>query len=115
MAKETLVYSTNKSQAEKPRGGAQPSGSSKASVPGNAGGPIKIRRESKGRGGKTVTVLFNLPRDQMWCKAQMKALQASCACGATMKDGMILLQGDVLPQVQKHFADLGFKAIQAGG
>jgi translation initiation factor 1 len=107
MAKDHLVYSTSKSQPHPEK--------SPASGPGVSAGPIKIRRESKGRGGKTVTVLFQLPRDQAWCKAQMKALQASCACGATMKDGMILLQGDVLLQVQKHFADLGIKAIHAGG
>ena len=57
-------------------------------------GPIKIRLEKKGRGGKTVTVLYNLPYSLEEAKALMKKLQAEFACGATFKNSVIELSGD---------------------
>ena len=57
-------------------------------------GPIKIRLEKKGRGGKTVTVLYNLPFSEEKAKTLMKALQTQCACGATFKNSVIELSGD---------------------
>lgn len=57
-------------------------------------GPIKIRLEKKGRGGKTVTVLYNLSFSEEKAKVLMKALQTQCACGATFKNSVIELSGD---------------------
>ena len=66
-----------------------------------ASGPCRVRLEKKGRGGKQVTVLYNLPFEKSEAKALMKRLQKQFACGATFKDGIICLSGDFSEEVRK--------------
>lgn len=63
-------------------------------------GPIKIRLEKKGRGGKSVTVLYDLPLTLEEAKALMKKLQSHLACGATFKNSTIELAGDNREKVE---------------
>lgn len=60
----------------------------------------KLRLESKGRGGKSVTVVFGLPNNEPYLNELAKALKASCATGGTVKDGTIELSGDVRERVR---------------
>lgn len=78
-------------------------------------GPTKMRLETKGRGGKAVTVLFNLPFEETQARQLMKDLQAAAGCGATLKSGQIELQGDRREQVTAFFERQGWKLIRAGG
>jgi translation initiation factor 1 len=80
-----------------------------------AAGPTKMRLETKGRGGKAVTVLFNLPFEEDEARQLMKDLQAAAGCGATMKNGQIELQGDRRDKVDAHFTRQGWKLVRAGG
>ncbi|MEL6189793.1 MAG: translation initiation factor [Myxococcota bacterium] len=55
-------------------------------------GKIVVRKEKKGRGGKTVTRVEGLSPEldlSEWARRMAKAL----GCGATVEDGDILLQG----------------------
>lgn len=103
---DKLVYGTGKGSTrkdEKPKS-YQP-----------AAGPTKMRLEMKGRGGKTVTVLWNFPFSEDDVKAIIKAIQQRSACGATFKDGRAEFQGDVKDKAQAYFQEQGWKLQLAGG
>jgi translation initiation factor 1 len=79
-------------------------------------GPLKMRLETHGRGGKAVTVLFNLPfASEGEARGVMQTLQSSFGCGATFKNGTIELRGDLRDRLDRHFAALGMKIVRAGG
>jgi translation initiation factor 1 len=80
-----------------------------------AAGPTKMRLETKGRGGKAVTVLFNMPFAEDEARRIMRELQSQVGCGATIKDGAIELQGDRRDRVDQYFAAKGLKITRAGG
>lgn len=68
-------------------------------------GPIKIRIEKKKRGGKTVTVLYDIPLSLKEAKALMKELQTHLACGATLKNSTIELRGDNKEKVEIYLKE----------
>ncbi len=86
-----------------------------ASKPAGGSGPLKMRLEIKGRGGKAVTVLFNLPFGDADAKKHMQTLQSAAGVGCTLKDGVIELRGDVRDKADTYFAKLGIKCVRAGG
>lgn len=110
MAKDKPVYSTGAGGGDlRDRGEGKKSGYAKSS------GPTKMRLETHGRGGKAVTVLFNLPFEEAEATALMKEMQASLGCGATFKDGTIELRGDMRDRISALFAKRGLKLVRAGG
>ncbi len=78
-------------------------------------GIVRVRRESKGRGGKTVTVISGLPPDDAKVKALAGELKKRCGTGGTVKDGVIEIQGDHRELLLAELATRGFKAKAAGG
>jgi translation initiation factor 1 len=80
-----------------------------------ADGVVRVSRSTKGRGGKTVTVVKGLALDALALAQLGKQLRAACGSGGTAKDGVIEVQGDhcelVLQALQKH----GYAAKRAGG
>ncbi len=57
-------------------------------------GRVVLRREKKGRGGKTVTTLTHHGLDPAAAKALAKRLRKSLGCGASVEGDSIVLQGD---------------------
>lgn len=58
---------------------------------------VNFRLESNGRGGKTVTVLDDLPMNEPFLKELTKELKTKCGTGGTYKmeqKGRIEIQGD---------------------
>ena len=78
-------------------------------------GPLKVRIEKKGRGGKSVTVLFNLPFDKDIAKDTKKKLASHLGAGSTFKDSKIEIQGDHVEKVLDFLKSNGIKALRAGG
>ena len=76
---------------------------------------LKSRLEKASRGGKSVTVIFDLPANEKFCLEQLKFLRSLCSSGGTFKDGRIEIQGDHREKIQAHFAKLGIKSKLAGG
>lgn len=104
------VYSTatgsNKQAAKSPQNGGYR----------QSAGPCKMRLETKGRGGKAVTVLFNLTLPtEAAVRAFMQELQGSFGCGATFKDQSIELRGDLRDRVEAYALNKGIRFIRAGG
>ena len=78
-------------------------------------GIARIRRETGGRGGKTVTVVSGLPLDEAALAALAKRLKAACGTGGTVRQGLLELQGDHRDQVVALLAREGFRSKLAGG
>ena len=74
-----------------------------------------VRREKKGRGGKTVTVVYNLrlPPDRL--KELGKHLRQACGTGGTVKDGVIEIQGDHRDKVAEALQAAGYRTKLTGG
>lgn len=54
----------------------------------------KLRIEKKGRGGKTVTVVAELPRNPTFLVDLARDLKRACGTGGTVGEDWIELQGD---------------------
>lgn len=78
-------------------------------------GVVRVRRETKGRGGKTVTVISGLALAEAAVKDLAGELKRRCGCGGTVKDGLIEIQGDHRDLLLAELAKRGFKAKAAGG
>lgn len=80
---------------------------------------LKIMRETKGRKGKTVTVVAGFALTEADLKALAKELKNLCGAGGTAKneaDGQsIEIQGDHREKVAEKLQALGYKAKLAGG
>jgi len=76
---------------------------------------IRIRRESKGRGGKTVSIVDGLPLDDAALKKLLKQLKRSLGSGGAVKNGMLEIQGDHRDKLLILLEKLGHKARLAGG
>lgn len=78
-------------------------------------GVARVSRSTKGRGGKTVTLVSGLALDALALNQLGKQLKAACGSGGTVKDGVIEVQGDHCEQVMLALAKQGFTAKRAGG
>jgi translation initiation factor 1 len=78
-------------------------------------GIIRIQREVKGRKGKTVTTVsaFQLADDEL--KNLAAQLKRRCGTGGSVKDGVIIIQGDHRETLIAELKNRGFKAKTAGG
>ena len=69
----------------------------------------KLRLEKAGRGGKTVTVVYDLPRNAAFLKELCSELKKACGTGGAVSDNTIELQGDLRDRVREALAKKGFK------
>ena len=74
-----------------------------------------MRIEKKGRGGKSVTVVLDLPNNPEYFKKLCKKIKSYCGSGGSYKDRTIEVQGDQRDKVQTFLEKLGFKVIRSGG
>ena len=87
-----------------------------AAVPAQTGdGTVRVSRETKGRGGKAVTVVRGLRLDARDLADLGKRLRTSCGTGGTVKDGALELQGDHCDRVIDCLKKEGWAAKRAGG
>lgn len=78
-------------------------------------GMARVSRETKGRGGKSVTVVKGLALDGAALNALGKQLRNACGSGGTVKDGVIEIQGDHCDRVLDALQKQGIRAKRAGG
>src|SRR5512134_3742821 len=100
-----VVYSTEhgdlrKSQAKRPN--------PLASLPPQQQN-VTLHRESKGRGGKVVTLVKNLQLSPQDLKELAKTIKQACGSGGTIKDGLIEIQGDQRQKIAETLQALGYK------
>ena len=78
-------------------------------------GIVRVLRETKGRGGKAVTVVRSVPVDAAALVKLGQDLKAACGTGGTIKDGAIEVQGDHVEKVMSLLQQRGFVVKRAGG
>ena len=76
---------------------------------------MRISRETKGRGGKAVTVINGLPVAPSELKAIAKTLKQKCGVGGAIKGEQIEIQGDQRATCKSSLEHLGFTCKLAGG
>ena len=113
----SLVYSTETGRmcptCRKPLADCVCKSAAKARPAGD--GNVRVARESKGRGGKTVTLVRGLPLDADALAALGKQLRSACGSGGTVKDGVIEIQGDHCDKVMQALEQQGYKPKRVGG
>ena len=78
-------------------------------------GVIRIHRETKGRGGKAVTIIRGLPVSQDELKKLAKKLKQACGVGGSVKDSAIEIQGDCREKIQALLKKEGYESKLSGG
>lgn len=79
-------------------------------------GILRIRRETSGRKGKTVTTIRGFgDLDAPGLKQLAKELKQKCGSGGSVKDGVIEIQGDHRDTVQALLEAKGYRVKLAGG
>lgn len=78
-------------------------------------GVVRVLRETKGRGGKAVTVVRGLGLLPEPLAALGKRLRTACGSGGTAKDGVLEIQGDHVERVMALLAAEGHRVKRAGG
>ena len=78
-------------------------------------GIVRLRRETKGRGGKAVTLINGIPLAQAELKTLAKRLKQKCGVGGSVKEGEIEIQGDKRDVLQVELESLGYTVKRSGG
>ena len=76
---------------------------------------IYLHRDSKGRGGSSVTLLKNLVLAQEDMKKLAKRLKQVCGSGGTIKENIIEIQGEHREKIAEELKKMGYKVKIAGG
>lgn len=71
--------------------------------------------ESKGRGGKTVSLIKGFIGSDKELQELARGIKGLCGTGGSAKDGEILIQGDFRDKILAWLASRGYKAKKAGG
>ncbi len=85
-----------------------------AAVP-RGDGVVRVSRETKGRGGKAVTLVRGVALAPEQLAALGKELRTACGCGGTVKEGVIEVQGDHADRVVELLKASGHNVKRAGG
>ena len=78
-------------------------------------GNVKIRRETKGRKGKGVSIVSGLPLNSEELKTLAKELKQKLSSGGNINNGEIEFQGDQRDRLKALLEDKGYKVKLAGG
>ena len=78
-------------------------------------GIIRIQREVKGRKGKTVTTVSGFQLDDNELKLLAAQLKRKCGTGGSVKDGIIIIQGDHRDSMLSELKKQGYTAKLSGG
>jgi translation initiation factor 1 len=77
-------------------------------------GKIVVRRERKGHGGKTVTVIDGLGLKPSQLETLARSLRRAFGCGARVDAGRVILQGDRGPALAAWLRERGARQVVSG-
>jgi translation initiation factor 1 len=86
-----------------------------SSEPSSKTGVVRVGRETKGRRGKGVTIVSDLPLNENGTAKLATKLKTQLGTGGTVKDGKIEIQGDHRDRIITELEGLGYKVKRAGG
>lgn len=119
---DRLVYSTEQGSLDKPmqknrvagkKSRKQAAAASAIKNPNKQG--VRIRRESKGRGGKTVCIVDGLTLNDDGLKKLLKTLKGQLGTGGAVKDRCLEIQGDHREKLLQLLEKQGIKGKLSGG
>jgi translation initiation factor 1 len=76
---------------------------------------VRVGRETKGRRGKGVTTISDVPLDENGLAEFAAKLKQRLGTGGTVKDGRIEIQGDQRDRIAAELEGLGYKVKRVGG
>ncbi len=78
---------------------------------------VRLGRETKGRRGKGVTLVSDLPTHltEPQIAELATALKNRCGTGGTVRDKVIEIQGDMRDRVEEELVKLGYAVKRVGG
>ena len=77
-------------------------------------GVVRVRRETKGRKGKTVTTVTGLPLGEAALRELAGELKRRCGGGGAAKGGVIEIQGDHAEVLVAELEGRGYSVKRAG-
>lgn len=101
-----LVYSTDAGRID-----SKPA----VAAPPPSDGVVRIRRESKGRGGKSVSVITGLGLETVALKTLARELKQLCGVGGCVRQWDIEIQGDQRDKLKAALEKRGHAVKLAGG
>lgn len=69
-----------------------------------------VRKERKGRGGKVVTVIEGFEGKEQDLQDLAKELKQHCGTGGSVKEGDIIIQGDIADKIVRFLTNRGYSA-----
>jgi translation initiation factor 1 len=78
-------------------------------------GIVRLRRETKGRGGKVVTLVTGIALPEKELRELTRALKQKCGVGGALKEDHIEIQGDQRQLLKPELERRGFTVKIAGG
>ena len=78
-------------------------------------GIVRVGRETKGRKGKGVTLVTGVPLPADELKLLARELKQKCGTGGTLKDGVIVIQGDHRDTLVELLKEKGWPVKRTGG
>jgi len=76
---------------------------------------VRVGRETKGRRGKGVTIVSDLPLNETGLQELAAILKQRCGTGGTVKDERIEIQGDQRERLTTELEKMGYRVKRVGG
>ncbi len=96
-------------------GGEKPSQQAGGAQTDPQDGRLRVRRETKGRKGKTVTTITGVPLAEAALRDLAAELKRRCGTGGAIKGGVIEIQGDHSELLIDELEDRGYSVKRVGG
>jgi translation initiation factor 1 len=78
-------------------------------------GVVRVGRETKGRGGRTVTLIWGVGGDPAARAELAQRLKRLCGSGGGVKGDHIEVQGDHRQRLVAYLSEQGYRVKLAGG
>jgi protein-tyrosine phosphatase len=109
-----LIVGGRKRVAPPPEVSVEPPVTKKEATRKSAPG-VRLSRETKGRRGKGVTTVSDVPLDEPGLLELATMLKDRCGTGGTVKDGVIEIQGDQRDRLTAVLEGMGYRVKRVGG
>ncbi len=71
---------------------------------------LLVRKERKGRGGKVVSIIEGFQGSEEHLNDLAKELKQHCGTGGSVKDGVVIIQGDIADKIVRFLTNRGYQA-----